>query len=152
MGNSRSSRSLGSFIFYEESLTMKYPRWVKTLLATPEDKRVSWVTEILDGLKEYRTKNPSKGQKFLSDMIEEGIKSGELEIVGFSPGTEYIKETGPADELGCIWTHAHMNPGLLLKHRDLPYLITIGPALRKDTSILNEVGMRNEGVRGLTGP
>lgn len=132
---------------------MKYPRWVKTLLATPASERLGWVEEIINGLKEYRKKHKlTKDEVYLSEFLTKAINSGEYEIVGFSPGTEYIKVEGPEDELNCVWQHEHMNPGLLLKPKHLPILIIVGPALRKDSSILNETGIRRDGVRGLTGP
>lgn len=125
---------------------MKYLRWVETLLKAPESRRQQWVKEIIDGFKESRTGKKDPTKKYLSEVLEK-----EYELVGVVPGIEYIKMSGPKDELECIWEHPHMNPQLLYKHKELPVFIITGPGLRFNDSMLNEVGMRSDGVRGITG-
>jgi len=128
---------------------MKYLSWVTTLLKAPESRRKQWVSEILEGFKEYRKKNPKgKTEQYLSDTLE---AEKEYELVGFVPKIEYIKVEGRQNELDCIWEHAHMSPQLLYKHKKLPLFIITGPGLRFNDSVLKEVGLRSDGVRGITG-
>lgn len=124
-----------------------YLRWVATMLRAPVSRRKQWVKEIMDGFRSYRSKKSlDKTVPFLSDMLE-----SEFDIVGFVPKMEYIKVDGPKSELEVIWEHPHMNPTLLFKHKTLPVFVVTGPGLRWNDSLLNEVGMRTEGVRGITG-
>jgi len=127
---------------------MSYLRWVQTLLRAPESRRKQWVREIIDGFKEYRSGKKGSTEKYLSEVLESGA---EYELVGFVPKIEYLKVEGPQNELECIWEHPHMNPQLLYKHKTLPILIITGPGLRFNDSVLNEIGMRTDGVRGITG-
>jgi len=127
---------------------MKYLGWVGTLLKTPASERREWVKEIIDGFKEYRKGRRNPKQKYLSEVLSD---KSQWEEVGFVPGVEYIKIDGAEDELNCIWEHPHMNPQLLLKHKTLPVFVIAGPGLRFNDSVLNEKGIRSEGVRGITG-
>ena len=152
---------------------MSYLRWVSTMLKAPEWRRKEWVKELINGFREYRIpkdNNPAefkdyskkqyddfdnedyskddKTKKYLSDILEE---EKEVYLIGFVPKIEYIKVEGRDDELGVIWEHPHMNPALIYKHRTLPYFIIAGPGLRHDDSVLNEIGMRSQKVRGITG-
>lgn len=136
---------------------MSYLRWVSTMLKAPEWRRKQWVAEIIEGFREYRPKhmkNPNdvavvnENREYLSDMLE---REKLFELVGFVPKIEYIKVEGREDELGVIWEHPHMNPQLLYKHKELPIFVIAGPGLRLNDSVLNEVGMRSDGVRGITG-
>lgn len=118
-------------------------------MKAPESRRKVWVEEILEGFRSYRQKNP-KGDTalYLSDMLQ---NDKEWTLVGFVPKIEYIKVEGRANELDCIWEHPHMNPQLLYKHVKLPVFIIAGPGLRFNDSVLKEVGLHREGVRGITG-
>lgn len=125
---------------------MKYLRWVETLIKSPESRRKEWVQEILDAIKGERKDKKDSTQKYLSEVLEK-----DYYLIGVVPGIEYIKMEGPKEDLECVWEHPHMNPQLLYKHKSLPVFIITGPGLRHDDSVLNEVGMRSDGVRGITG-
>lgn len=126
---------------------MKYLRWVNTFLATPSEERKSWVEELIQGFRDQRKGKASPTMKYLSDVLSDGK---EYDLVGVIPGIEYMKVEGPADELNCIWEHPHMNPQLLYKHKKLPVFIIAGPGLRWNESILNESGISDQPVRGIT--
>lgn len=133
---------------------MGYLSWVKTMLASPSWRRTDWRKELIEALKTYRKPRKTPQTKFISEILE----SGEAEFVGFTPMVQYIKEVPdpeiPGDEqaqLGCIWDHPHANPAMLFWIKDLGVFITVGPGLRFNHSILNEVGMTHVKSKGING-
>lgn len=136
---------------------MGYLSWVKTMLRSPASRRAQWKQELIDGLKAYRSpkKNPSSDVKYLSEILE---KEKDVEFVGFTPDIEYIKEKMDPEiagdeqsQLECIWKHDHMNPALLYWVPELHIFIIVGPGLRFNDSVLNEVGMSKQKTKGVNG-
>jgi len=127
-------------------------KWVRTMLATPVKRRKEWVKTIIDGIRSYRSDDAAtkKGAVFLSDMIED---ESVWEIVGFAVNQQYVRVDGDKELLDCVFVHPWGTPNLLLKHKKLPIVITVGPGIRWNESVLQEVkeNQYNDDVVGFTG-
>jgi hypothetical protein len=129
--------------------------WAETMIATPIKQRKIWVEKIIAGIRSYRepkTKNPDmeSQKKYLSDMLE---NEDDVELIGFAVNSSYIKVDSPhEEELGALFIHPFGTPQLLYKHKKLPMLLIVGPGIRLDESILEEVsGNQKIPTRGITG-
>ena len=123
-------------------------KWVDSVLAAPKSRRKKLSDSILNGLNFFKArwsthKNP-KDKVLLSknkeaEKLANWLKSSDFQVVGFSPNIMYVKEDGPKSDLDVLWNHEFAIPALLLKHKDLPFLILTNPALRFNDSIIKEI-------------
>jgi len=125
--------------------------WVKTMLKAPVSRRHAWFNAIIDGIRSYRDKTTHKKDAlWLSDIIQDDAT---WEVIGFAVNQQYVRMDGDKDLLDAIWVHPWGTPNLVLKHRKLPLIITVGPGIRWNESILGEMTKNayDESVRGITG-
>jgi len=135
-------------------MVKEFNSWVYTLIETPVRKRKEWVKGVLEGIKNFKVKNPSNNTQ---DMID-SLNSSSFDLVGFSTNINYIKDKKkPGDskeDLEHVFVHAWGSPKLLYAHKDLPLLMIVGGDLRVDGTILSEIGKNKgkipTGIRGLT--
>ncbi len=124
-----------------------YLGWLPTLLRSSSERRQDWVKKILDGLKSYR-EGKAKSATYLSDVIQD---KSEFELIGFAVNACYAKVDGPKEMLDAFWVHPWGTPALMYKHKRLPMIVMVGPGIRFNESILQEVGMDDMKVMGITG-
>lgn len=125
--------------------------WVKTMLKAPVSRRREWIKTIIDGIKSYRDKQaPKKDVLWLSDVIQDDAT---WELIGVAVNQQYVRMDGDKELLDAIWVHPWGTPNLVYKHRKLPLIITVGPGIRWNDSILSEMPKNeyDEAVRGITG-
>ena len=125
--------------------------WVVTMLSATPKRRKEWVMAIIDGIKSYRDKNTHReGAKWLSDIIQDDAT---WELIGVAVNQQYVRMDGDPDLLNAIWVHPWGTPNLVLKHKKLPVIITVGPGIRWNESVLGEMSKNDydDAVRGITG-
>lgn len=112
--------------------------WVKTMINSKISRRQEWVKLIIEGLRSYRgaSSEDRKGAIWLSDVIQDETK---WEIVGFAVHEAYVRLDGSEEETNCMFIHPWGTPPLLLKHKTLPIVMTVGPGIRWNDSILSEL-------------
>lgn len=97
---------------------------------------------LISGLVDQR-KRKAEGEEWLSDLIS---KEKELRIVGFALNAPYINVDKSYGDTRPIWVHPWGIPALLLRHRTLPVIMMVSPAIR-----LNENLMGSRNMEGYTG-
>ncbi len=129
-----------------------YLSWVETILKLPVEARLKMVDAVLNAIASYRDKIGEKTaeQKYLSDILR---NEDEVELIGFSVNTMYVKAVSEfEDELDSIFVHPWGTPVLTYKHKRLPIVFLVGPGVRFNESVLDEVkGNKRVKVRGITG-
>ena len=120
------------------SLSVKeYLSWVEDILNMEAGHRASLVKKILDDIKEE-----------IGDNFYTMLTSADVEFVGISPSTRYIKTKGSAEDLDAIWVHPFSVPTLLFYHKKTHCLINAGAAIRFNDSILNEIAENRDQISG----
>lgn len=127
--------------------------WVTTLIRSPLIRRKQWVDAVLRALRSYRPHDKNtyaKEVKYLSDVIQD---TNTWELVGFSVNASYVRADGPEEMLPYVYIHPWGTPALVYKHKVLPVVITVGPGIRWNESILHEMTENEykENVVGFTG-
>ena len=113
-------------------------KWVYTMIMSKPARRKEWVKLIIEGIRSYRGENAQdkKGAVWLSDVIQDDSK---WEVIGFSVHEAYVRLDGSEDETNCMFIHPWGTPPLLLKHKTLPIIMTVGPGIRWNDTVLNEL-------------
>jgi len=132
----------------------EFNNWVYTLIDLPENKRKKWVKDVLNGVKNFKVKNPDHNT---NDMIR-ALNSSNFDLIGFSANVNYIKDKKKKgdrkEDLEHVFVHAWGSPKLLYAHKDLPLLMIIGGDLRVDGTILDEIDKNKDkipsNIRGIT--
>ena len=135
----------------------EYLKWVTVMIQQAQENpkkarktRANWVNLILDGIKSYRKDRSSPDAKYLTEMLD----SDTWELIGFAVNLQYVRADHPNDDmLKYIFVHPYGTPPLIYKHKKLPIIITVGPGLRWNESILRELddNRYNDDVEGVTG-
>ena len=136
----------------------EYLSWVTVMIQQAQvnpnkarKTRAKWVDHILDGIKSYRKKRSSPDAKYLTEILED---DDTWELIGFAVNLQYVRADHPSDDmLKYIFVHPWGTPPLIYKHKKLPVMITVGPGLRWNESILREIDDNgyNDNVEGATG-
>lgn len=129
-----------------------YLSWVETILKLPQEARLKMVDAVISSIASYREKigGKTEEQKYLSEILK---NQEDVELIGFSVNAMYVKaESEFQDELEAIFVHPWGTPVLAYKHKRLPIVFLVGPGVRFNESVLDEVkGNPRVKVRGITG-
>lgn len=121
--------------------------WSKYILALTPKERKRLKDKLVESVRYYNA-TWSKGKDGKSKVVKYDkdsqalyklLKSRQVNFRGFSPIVRYIKENGPKDDLTAHFNHPWAIPSMLFDYKGLPVILTTNPALRFDTSILNEI-------------
>jgi hypothetical protein len=125
-------------------------KWFETMTDLPVKSRAAFVDKIIDGLKSYRGKKGERGERWLSEFLED---KSQVELIGFAANATYVKvDSEHKDELKAIYVHPWGMPTLMYKHKHLPIVFMVGPGVRFNESVLEEIDKNDEpALRGITG-
>lgn len=107
----------------------------------PKEKK-DLVGLLIQGIVDHRKKK-ADGDVWLSDLIS---SEREFKIEGFALNAPYINVDKAYGDTQPIWVHPWGIPALLLRHRTLPVIMMVSPAIR-----LNENLMGSRNMEGYTG-
>lgn len=113
--------------------------------------RKQWVEHILNGIRSYRPETEKKEAKYLTDVLAD---KSTWELIGFGVNLQYIRADHDNDDmLKYVFVHPWGTPPLVYKHKRLPMIITVGPGIRWNESILRELSDNgyNDHIEGATG-
>lgn len=116
--------------------------WVDVVSRMNLSEKKNLANLILAGLVAQR-KGKRSDEVWLSDFIAKGR---EFKIVGFAANAPYINVDRKWGDTKPIWVHPWGIPALLLKHKTLPIIMMVSPAIR-----LNENMLGDKSMEGYTG-
>lgn len=116
--------------------------WVNVVshMTLPEKKQL--VRLLLSGLVAQR-KGKKSDERWLSDLIQDGK---EFQVIGFAANAPYINVDRKWGDTRPIWVHPWGIPAIMLRHKRLPILMMVSPAIR-----LNENLLGSKSMEGYTG-
>jgi len=116
--------------------------WTNVVSRMTSKQKSKLASLLIDGIgTQKKTKKPE--EVWLSDFIE-GEK--EFRVIGFAANAPYINVDRAFGDTKPIWVHPWGIPSLLLKHKTLPVIMMVSPAIRLNENLL---GSRN--MEGYTG-
>lgn len=111
--------------------------YAKTLSKMTKEEKNHLVDLVFAGVQSYR-EGSEKRKGWLSDYLK---NSPEFELVGFALNHTYINVESKYGDTQPLWVHPWGTPVLLYVHRDEPFFILTGPALRLDENVRGEKNM-----------
>lgn len=109
-------------------------------MTTPEKKQLAKL--LITGIERQR-KSKASDETWLSEFIS---SQKEFTIEGFAANAPYINVDKNYGDTKPIWVHPWGIPALLLKHKTLPVIMMVSPAIR-----LNENLLGSNNMEGYTG-
>lgn len=116
--------------------------WSNTVSYLSDSEKKSLSDLLIDGIKAQR-RGKKESDVWLSDFVRSGK---EFRVIGFAANAPYINVDRAYGDTRPIWVHPWGIPALLLRHKELPVILMISPAIR-----LNENLLGNKNMEGYTG-
>lgn len=121
---------------------LEYPHWYLQFLELPPEDRMRVVNQVMSDLREVSHEGEGGKDRSLGERLAREIRR-DYDLIGVTGYFRYvIAETDEfRDSLDREYHHPFGSPTLVLKHKKLPFLMLVNPAIRFNETFLNEMPM-----------